>query len=261
VVPPTNVKDWVGAAASAVALAATFGSYPTHALSDEPPQKQWVLKLATIPFQAKFQLTVDDGKNADRSSGTLYLRPDGMLCVAVEKPLHQFLAFGRQELNIYYPDDHIVLRGKPKAGQLPPMVDALFLGYVDPSAVIPPTSKVLEQTRDDIAHTLTTRWSLVGPDGKTHGQLRAVESREGTDKIELLTEDGQLMGRYTFANRVAVGRASIPSLVEVLHRKPGVHDRVDTWTLDTLAPEPDQDPAGIACTVHPKDVPVKDLAL
>jgi hypothetical protein len=141
------------------------------------------------------------------------------------------------------------------------MIDALFLGYVDPSAILPPTSKVLEQTRDDVAHTLTTRWGLVSPDGKAHGQLRAVESRDGTDKMELLTEDGPLMGRYTFANRVAVGKANIPSLVEVLHRKPGVHDRLDTWTLDTLSPEPDTDPAGIACTVHPKDVPVKDLAL
>lgn len=256
------IKEWVRAVANAAALAVSGGlSFAPPARAAEPQTKQWVLKLATIPFQAKFQLTVDDGKITDRSSGNLFLRPDGQLCVAVDKPLHQFLAFGRQEMNIYYPDDHVVLRAKPKAGQLPPMIDALFLGYVDPSAILPPTSKILEQTRDDVAHTLTTRWSLVGPDGKTHGQLRAVESREGTDKMEFLTDDGQMMGRYTFANRVPLGRVNIPSLIEVLHRKPGTHDRVDTWSLDDLAIEPDADPAGVACSVIPKDVPVKDLAL
>lgn len=258
----SKIKEWVGAVAKAAALAAFWGLIPTPAAhAAEPKTKQWVLKLSTVPFQAKFQLTVDDGKNADRSSGTLYLRPDGMLCVAVEKPLRQILAFGRQELNIYYPDDHLVLRAKPNAGQLPPMIDALFLGYVDPSAILPPTSKILEQTRDDVARTLTTKWSLVGPDGKAHGQLRAIESREGTDQMDLLTDDNQLIGRYTFANRIAVGRANIPSLIEVLHRKPGAHDRVDTWALDAVALEPDTDPAGIACSVFPKDVPVKDLAL
>ncbi len=252
----------VGAVANAAALAVFAGLFCAPAARAEPQTKQWVLKLSTVPFQAKFQLTVDDGKVTDRSSGTLFLRPDGMLCVAVDKPLHQFLAFGRQELNIYYPDDKLILRAKPNAGQLPPMIDALFLGYVDPSGILPPTSKILEQTRDDTARTLTTRWSLVGPDGKTHGQLRAVESRDGTDQMDLLTDDGlQLIGRYTFANRVTLGRASIPSLIEVLHKKPGIHDRLDTWSLDSVELETDTDPAGMACSVYPKDVPVKDLAL
>jgi hypothetical protein len=248
----------VGAAAFAVALTISVGWIVEPARAGEAPAKQ--LKLSVVPFQAKFQLDVDDGKNVDKSSGFVFLRPDATLCVAVEKPLHQFLAFSSRELNIYYPDDHVILRAKGKAGQLPPMIDALLLGYVDPSAILPPTSKVLEQTRDDVAHTLTTRWSIVGPDGKSHGQLRSVESKDGTDSMELMADDGELMGRYNFSNRVPVGRAKLPSLIKVLQRRAS-HDRTDTWTLDALAPEPDQDPAGVACTTFPKDIPVKDLAL
>ncbi len=225
------------------------------------PPPGFILRSKGIPFQSRFELDVDDGKTVDRSSGQLFLRPGGVLCVSVDKPIHQQILFGRQELDIYYPDDRLVMRGRPKVGQLPPMIDALLLGFIDPSALVPPTSKVIDQTRDEATHTLTTRWSLQGPDGKTHGQILAVEAREGVQRLDLMTDDGRLMGRYDFKARTPLGHTTIPTHIEVLHRRPGVHDRVDSWTLQAPAPEAADDPAGAACGKYPSDTPIKDIPL
>ncbi len=215
-----------------------------------------------VPFRALFQLAIDDGHTIDRSSGKLYVRPDGSLCLAVEQPIHQRLVFGRQELDIYYPDDHVLMRGRPKkVGTLPPMIDALILGFLDPGSLVAPLSKVLDQKRDDATHTLTTRWSLEGPDGKSRGQLLAVEARDGVERLDLMTDDGRLMGRYDFGQRQPLGRAEVPTRIDVLHRRPGVHDRTDHWSLSGLAPEAQDEADGISCSQHPADTPVKDLPL
>ncbi|HUB05427.1 MAG TPA: hypothetical protein VMB50_00410 [Myxococcales bacterium] len=226
-----------------------------------PARPSGDLRGRVTAFQARFELAIDDGKTVDRSSGHLFVRPGGVLCLAVEKPIHQQLSFGRRELDIYYPDDKLVMRGRPKTGQLPPMIDALFLGFIDPSALLPPTAKVIDQQRDDATHSLTTRWSLVGVDGKPHGQLLAVEAREGTERLDLMTDDGRLMGRYDFSDRVQLSHGSIPRKVEVLHRRPGIPDRIDHWTLQDVAAESVDDPVGSACGKYPSDTPIKELHL
>ncbi len=258
----SRLLRFVGPAAALLAAAGAGGGLllaaaPARAI----PTKPWALRLGTAPFEARFALETDDGKAKDDSSGRLFLQQSGALCIAVERPLRQHLLFDSHALVIYYPDDKIVLRAKPRLGQLPPMVDALYTGFMDPASIVPPTSTILEQRRDEAAATLTTRWSLRDKDGKQHGQLRAVETREGTSQLELLNDDGKLMRRYDFADRVKLGKASIPRSVTVLYVKPNVHDRIDRWKLEEVVPEKDADPGPVDCTSYPKTLPIKDIAL
>ncbi|MHB1846865.1 MAG: LolA-like protein [Deltaproteobacteria bacterium] len=245
---------WVAAGASLLALCCGAQAQAASA-------KPWVLHIDTVPFEAHFALRVDDGKTKDDSSGALFLKQNGSLCVAVERPLHQQLFFDNHQLLIYYPDDKVILRAKPGVGQIPPMIDALYTGFIDPSVLVPPTSKILEQVRTDGGSTLTTRWSLEDKDGKPHGQLRAVETRDGTARLELLNDDGKLMRSYEFADRVKLGKASIPRDIKVRYVKPNAPDRTDRWTLDAIVPEKDENPGPSGCANYPKTLPVKDIRL
>ena len=255
--PSARLEGPLRGAQRALLLGALFLSASAAAL----PTKRWLLKLDAVPFQAKFSLSVDDGRSRDLSSGELFVRTDGSLCVQVEKPLRQRLSFGQQRLTIYYPDARQLLEAKPSPGHLPPMVDSLFLGFVDPSAILPPNAKILEQGKGPDGRSLITRWALEDGAGKLQGQLRAVESRDGMERLELLTADGQLARRYEFLDRVKLGAHAVPRTVTVLYKKPGSPDRTDRWTLTEVALERDTDPAAIECGAIPAGIAVKAITL
>ncbi len=213
------------------------------------------------PFQAGFRLSIEEGGRVESSAGAVFVRHDGILCVSVDAPIHQRLAFGRQQLTIYYPDEKTVLVAKPGPGKLPVMIDALLLAFIDPSGLLTKNATVLSQTEDPAAHTLTTIWVVSDPSGKNQARMKLVEARDGTRSIEVLSKEGVLLNRYEFDGRVALGTAHIPTRITVTYKRTGKPDRVDRWTLDRVAAENDGSGAAQSCVAVPAGLHAREITL
>lgn len=189
----------------------------------------------SIAVSASFTLRMLDGGRTDESAGTLTFYPEQSVCVRVARPLLQEMLLGREELLIYYPVEDLLLRSKIPSGTLPPMLDALLAGMVDPAATLPQQSKLVSQRRE--GDKLLSRWQLTDAKGNPAGELRAAEAKEGTTWIELTGPKGEKQRTYAFANRVRVRGASVPRLtVATYFDRQGKVTREEHWSLSDVAP-------------------------
>lgn len=218
------------AIAGAALLLATVALRPAPALS-EP---DGALASAGSAFAARFQLAIGAATGApERSEGSLFLLPDGRICVRVEKPVRQDLLLSRDRIVIHYPERSLVLYADVRKGQVPPMIDAIVAGLGEASRLLPANSTLASRTLE--AGILRTRWDL--PSAADGGTVDVTEMGDGVLSFELRAKDGLVKRRYDFGPRQRVGKLRIPTTVRGDYRDPkGAVSRTEEWTLDGLSP-------------------------
>lgn len=223
-----------------LAVAAALGL--TAAVADPSP----AAPTGAVSLAADFVLKTVDANGTETVSGALSFIPGGEICVAVKSPRLQEMRLSPRELVIYYPDRDLAFVAHLAPPQPPPMLDALAAGLVDPGATLPPGSKLLERSHAN--GELTTRWRVADAAGNELGDMRAVETRQGTRSIELADKSGHPQRRFAFGERVRLGVRSVPrTVVADYFSAGGTRQREEQWTLDRISRfDPTRAPIGCA---------------
>jgi hypothetical protein len=154
----------------------------TAALLALAPPGAGVGAAQPLALSADFVLRLSSGGAAGDSdaavTGHLRMIPGGEVCVTVTAPLAQQMRLSARELVILYPDRDLALVTPLAPRQAPPMLDAIAAGVVDPGSTLPVKSRLVDQRHAD--GKLFTRWRVVDGSDQDLGEMRAVETREGT---------------------------------------------------------------------------------
>jgi len=213
---------------------------------------------SSVAFSARFTLTQKVGERVDTSSGDLSLTPSGIFCLDVARPLRQQVRLDRDQARLLYPDRNLVLRGRVRPGQLPPVLDAVLAGLGDPARTLPRNAVLAERRRE--GDLLLTRWRIQDAEGRDAGALVIGEGRGGVRSLEFLSPKGERMRRYQFGERVRVGTAAIPRTVEAEYRLPsGAPLREEHWSFDEVGPVKDAAALDAGCAQGAAGVEVKEL--
>ncbi|HSM92207.1 MAG TPA: hypothetical protein VLT47_04915 [Anaeromyxobacteraceae bacterium] len=221
------------AAAAGAALALAFVALRPVPARGEP---DGALSAAGTAFGARFRLSMASAGGApERSEGSLFLLPDGRICVRVERPIRQDLLLSRERIVIHYPERSLILTADVRKGQVPPMLDSVVAGLGEASRLLPANSTLASRAVE--AGLLRTRWNLPAvADGG--GTVDVTEKGEGVVSFELRGTDGVVKRRYDFGPRQRVGRLRVPTTVRGDYRDPkGAVSRTEEWTLDGLTAE------------------------
>jgi hypothetical protein len=204
---------------------------------------------------ARFALKVTSAENVEKSSGRLALFPDGRVCILVDAPIRQRVVLTREQVLVYYPDGDLLMRGKVRRGQAPPLLDAIAAGVGDPTRLLPAEATVLE--RRVAEGLLTTRWSLGRGSSE---EIRIAEARDGVKRIEILAQGGRLRRRYEFSDRVTAGGRLVPRSISGDYRDPeGRPSRLEEWALSEVLGAATE-PVGRECAVQASAREVKEMA-
>ena len=202
----------------------------TAAAAEAPPGAP----AGSASLAADFVLKTVDATGTETISGALTVIPGGEVCVAVKAPRVQEMHLSPREFVIYYPDRDLAFVAHLSPPKAPPMLDALAAALVDPSSTLPAGSKLLD--RKHAGGELTTRWRVVDAAGQDLGEMRAVETRQGTRSIELVDKAGQPQRRFAFGERVRVGVRTVPrTIVADYFSAGGTRQREEQWTLDRIS--------------------------
>jgi hypothetical protein len=211
-----------------------------------------------VAFSARFTLTQKVGERVETSSGGLSLTPSGVFCLDVERPLRQQVRLDRDQARLLYPDRNLVLRGRVRAGQLPPVLDAVLAGLGDPARTLPRTAVLAERRRE--GELLLTRWRVQDGEGRDAGAMIIGEGRGGVRSLEFLSPKGELLRRYKFGERVRIGTTAVPRTIEADYRLPGGAPlREERWALDEVGPIRGAATLDASCAQGAADVEVKEL--
>jgi hypothetical protein len=204
----------------------------------------------SLAFSADFVLKTTDSQGSESAAGVLRLTPGGEVCVTVKTPRVQEMRLSAREMVIYYPDRDLALIATLSPQQAPPMLDAIAAGVVDPGSTLPGPSKLVEQRHAD--GKLFTRWKVVDGSGQDLGEMRAVESRDGTISVALSDTGGAPQRRFSFADRIRVAGRSVPRAVSAEYfAAGGAFSRREQWTLENVA-RFDQRPTSGCARIRPQ---------
>ncbi len=211
------------AAIASLAAAIAPGAAVAQPAPAQPPPGR-------ISLVARFALEVSSPERIEKSRGRLALFPDGRVCILVDAPVRQRVLLTRELVLVYYPDGDILMRGKVRRGQVPPVLDAIAVGVGDPARLLPANATVLERDRAD--GVLTTRWGF----GRgASEELRIAEARDGVRRIEIVAPGGRLRRRYEFRDRVAAGGRLVPRYIRGDYRdSEGRPSRLEEWALSEV---------------------------
>lgn len=227
-------------AVAAIASLGVLFSPGARAAPPPPPATPALVSLA-----ARFALKITSPGHVEQSSGRLALFPDGRVCILVDAPIRQHVLLTKEQVLVFYPDRDLLLRGRVRQGQAPPLLDAVAAGVGDPSRLVPADAVVLE--RGVAGGVLTTRW---GVGRGASDQVRIAEARDGVRSIEIVSPGGLLRRRYDFGDRVAAGRARVPRSIRGDYRDlDGRPSRLEEWLLSEVGGAATE-PVGRECAIR-----------
>jgi hypothetical protein len=230
--------------ASMGALVAGAANLWVQAPGAGAPPSSSASSSSSLVLAASFALETVDARGTDKVAGSVRFLPGGDVCVVVTTPRPQEMRLSARELVIYYPDRDLALVANVSPRQAPPMLDAIAAGVVDPGSTLPSPSKLVERRHAD--GKLFTRWQVVDASAQELGEMRAVESREGTISLEIADRSGRLQRRFGFADRVRVAGRSVPrAVVAEYFAAGGERSRREQWSLADVTR---LDPAAAAAT-------------